>query len=167
MMERTDESQLYSAEEDVLKSCLRDISSLENLRLWSVKNGLSEHPLVVERRDELHLLNASDFDEIPTESKDSHRCHICARTYIQKRSLLRHIREKHGDMKHSCGKCGRKFDSLRQSAQHEKYCTGFELRSYDCEQCGKKCTSERRLAQHAAAHERQKTTNSTVKPPRV
>ena len=44
---------LFHAEEEIIKMSLRDLNTVESVEEWAEKNGLNNHPLVVEKLEEL------------------------------------------------------------------------------------------------------------------
>ena len=44
---------LFHAEEEIMKMSLRDLNTVESVEEWAEKNGLNNHPLVVEKLEEL------------------------------------------------------------------------------------------------------------------
>eukprot|EP00105_Crassostrea_gigas_P046155 XP_019930303.1 PREDICTED: uncharacterized protein LOC109621047 [Crassostrea gigas] len=57
---------LFYAEEEIIKMSLRDLNTVESVKEWAKKNCLNNHPLIVEKLEELRAerVEISD-DELP------------------------------------------------------------------------------------------------------
>uniref|UniRef100_A0A8W8MIG4 Uncharacterized protein n=1 Tax=Magallana gigas TaxID=29159 RepID=A0A8W8MIG4_MAGGI len=59
---------LFHAEEEIMKMSFRALNTVESVKEWAEKNGLNNHPLVVEKLEELRAervdISVDNDDEV-------------------------------------------------------------------------------------------------------
>ena len=79
-------------------------------------------------------------------------CHLCSKTFGQRRSLSRHF-ESHSNKSHECAECDHKFTSRYNLARHIVMVHKPKDNIY-CPHCGKEFKSACALAHHVSFHHR-------------
>ncbi|CAG0904295.1 unnamed protein product [Cyprideis torosa] len=80
-------------------------------------------------------------------------CEICSKTLPTRRSLIRHVKDVHGET-HDCPKCGKQFRRIQPFRQHLARHTGNEeeVKPHSCSTCGKRYAKPKTLQEHMHSH---------------
>ncbi|KAL3863987.1 hypothetical protein ACJMK2_005704 [Sinanodonta woodiana] len=81
-----------------------------------------------------------------------HKCELCPKSYISKRSLKEHLLEHVGEKNHVCDLCGQRFLSAGRLWMHSKRWHPDENTSFACEICGKSFKMSASLRDHMVVH---------------
>lgn len=67
--------------------------------------------------------NVADAEDHMTQSNcEGTKCNLCGTMFSVKSNLLQHIREVHGEARHACSVCQKKFKQKRSRDRHMKTC---------------------------------------------
>ncbi|KAK3595913.1 hypothetical protein CHS0354_014756 [Potamilus streckersoni] len=81
-----------------------------------------------------------------------HKCELCPKSYISKRSLKEHLLEHVGEKNYVCDLCGQRFLSAGRLWMHSKRWHPDENTSFACEICGKSFKMSASLRDHMVVH---------------
>ena len=87
-------------------------------------------------------------------SRMSFTCETCGAFFSTNKSLQRHIRAQHQDLKHYCQLCQKAFRYVTAKTRHEKHCSGNTKHAdkvHACQQCSKQFKAKWYLDAHIAA----------------
>ncbi|VDI49470.1 Hypothetical predicted protein [Mytilus galloprovincialis] len=124
------ETDLYYAEDDIIRKELVTLHSPSQIRLWAQQHHLLSHPLIFER---LCLT-----------------CDLCDKSFNRPAKLLAHKQTKYEGIRYPCTKCHKTFLQSYEKRKHENQCSGNPtvLPTYECMICSKRCVTANGLRQH-------------------
>ena len=94
--------------------------------------------------------NSEPVTNIIVRESNFNECDICKKTYVKRKSLLKHMRTHITGRKYLCNICGLSFFNLNPLNRHMQRHTG--VKNFTCDKCGNSFYSMSLLNQHLKNH---------------
>ncbi|XP_015591567.1 zinc finger protein 502 isoform X2 [Cephus cinctus] len=103
----------------------------------------------------IKLINSWIREELDSDNEGKgFPCKICGKSYVTKKSLLKHKANAHESQEGCCSSCGQDCNCSEKSKEPEKRME--KLKPYTCDECNKSFEKETKLQKHVRIHERAK-----------